>query len=256
MWLAAAPAGFTWGYDSRSTTENYEQWLASEASKMMELEAMKVPETPSWASGVPSVGPNVLSWYDAGERLTSALGPQDVPSKTRSRPGNYKAQKVKVVKVDGRWVAEVQPSSISVAQACNFFANPSLAGVSTADKKAFLASQGTSAFVIAQSECVAPEDNVLGRPQPDLRPITLNKVAMGKWVNGRWVAKVEDRPELPKAESTESSMSVAQACTFLANPSLAGASTADKKAFLASKGVSAFVIAQSECVAPEDNVLG
>ena len=29
----------------------------------------------------------------------------------------------------------------------------------------------------------------------------------------------------------------------------------DKKAFLASKGVSSFVIAQAECVAPENNVL-
>lgn len=48
-------------------------------------------------------------------------------------------------------------------------------------------------------------------------------------------------------------MTVAQACVFMAD---ASASTAEKKAYLAAKGVSPFVIAQAECVAPEDNVQG
>ena len=53
---------------------------------------------------------------------------------------------------------------MSVAQACTFFADPALAAVTTADKKAFLRSKGVSEFVVAQAECVAPEDNVQGHP--------------------------------------------------------------------------------------------
>ena len=84
---------------------------------------------------------------------------------------------------------------------------------------------------------------------PEIRPTSPKTIAMGKWVNGRWVAK--GKPERPKAESkAELSMSVEQACSFLADPLLAGTSTAAKTAFLASKGISSFVIAQSECVAP------
>ena len=114
-------------------------------------------------------------------------------------------------------------SAMTVAAACKFMADPSLDSLSVADKKAFLAAKGVDAFVIAQAECVAPEDNVQGHPEL-------------------------------LSEST--GMSVTAACKFMADPSLASASVADKKAFLASKGVDAFVIAQSECVAPEDNVQG
>ena len=55
-------------------------------------------------------------------------------------------------------------STLTVDQACVFLAEESLAGMSTADKKAYLASKGVSPFVIAQAECVAPEDNVQGHP--------------------------------------------------------------------------------------------
>ena len=57
-------------------------------------------------------------------------------------------------------------------------------------------------------------------------------------------------------DKAAAAMSVSQACTFLADPSLSGVSTADKKRFLTFKGVSAFAMAQAECVAPEDNVQG
>ena len=113
---------------------------------------------------------------------------------------------------------------MDVPTACKFMADPSLDSVSVADKKAFLASKGVDEFVIAQAECVAPEDNVQGHP------------------------------ELPVPEST--GVSVPDACKFMADPSLDSVSVADKKAFLEAKGVDAFVIAQAECVAPEDNVQG
>jgi hypothetical protein len=47
-------------------------------------------------------------------------------------------------------------------------------------------------------------------------------------------------------------MSVPAACNFMADPALNAVSVSDKKAFLASKGVDEFVIAQAECVAPKD----
>ena len=59
----------------------------------------------------------------------------------------------------------MQEAPLSIPDACKFMADPSLDSVSIADKKAFLASKGVDAFVIAQSECVAPEDNVQGRPE-------------------------------------------------------------------------------------------
>ena len=55
-------------------------------------------------------------------------------------------------------------------------------------------------------------------------------------------------------ELSDGAMSVPNACKFMADPTLDGMSVAQKAAFLASKGVNAFVIAQATCVAPEDNV--
>ena len=55
-------------------------------------------------------------------------------------------------------------------------------------------------------------------------------------------------------ELSDGAMSVPDACKFMADPTLDGMSVAQKAAFLASKGVNAFVIAQATCVAPEDNV--
>ena len=114
--------------------------------------------------------------------------------------------------------AEAPIEGLSVAQACMFFAaNPS---VDAAEKKAFLASKGVSEFVIAQAECTASgmESTVHGHPG-----------------------------EGDDAEAPIEGLSVAQACMFFAaNPSV---DAAEKKAFLASKGVSEFVIAQAECTA-------
>merc|ERR1740133_231589 len=102
-------------------------------------------------------------------------------------------------------------------------ADPTLEGMSVEDKSAFLASKGVDSFVIAQSTCVTNEDNVQGHP------------------------------ELPAADGQ---MSVPNACVFMADPTLEGMSVEDKSAFLASKGVDAFVIAQATCVTNEDTVQG
>merc|ERR1711988_1802161 len=53
---------------------------------------------------------------------------------------------------------------MDVPAACKFMADPSLDSVSPADKIAYLTSKGVSAFIIAQAECTAPEDNVQGHP--------------------------------------------------------------------------------------------
>ena len=110
--------------------------------------------------------------------------------------------------------AAAASGSMSVGQACAFFAaNPS---IDASQKKAFLQSKGVSAFVIAQSECTA--------------------TGMEKTVAGH-----------PGEEKATASMSVEQACAFFAaNP---GIDASEKKAFLASQGVSDFVIAQAECTA-------
>jgi len=112
-------------------------------------------------------------------------------------------------------------ATMSVPQACAFMAS---ATATPEEKKAFLASKGVPEFVIAQAECAAPEDNVQGHP------------------------------ELPEGAGVAADvMSVPQACAFMAS---ATATPEEKKAFLASKGVPEFVIAQAECAAPEDNVQG
>ena len=55
----------------------------------------------------------------------------------------------------------------------------------------------------------------------------------------------------PSAAAT-ASMSVGQACAFMEME--AATSFADKKAFLLSKGVSEFVVAQAACTAPDTNL--
>ena len=58
------------------------------------------------------------------------------------------------------------------------------------------------------------------------------------------------------AAATKGAVNVPEACKFMADPALEGMSVEDKSAFLASKGVDSFVIAQSTCVTNEDNVQG
>ena len=144
----------------------------------------------------------VESWYDTGKRLTE-------DAKAHAAP-----------------VAEGASDGVSVPEACKFMADPTLEGMSVEDKSAFLASKGVDTFVIAQATCVTNEDNVQGHP------------------------------ELPVAAAVDGAVSVPEACRFMADPTLEGMSLEDKSAFLASKGVDAFVIAQATCVTNEDNVQG
>ena len=121
--------------------------------------------------------------------------------------------------------------AVGVPEACKFMASPALEGMSVEEKSAFLVSKGVDSFVIAQATCVTNEDNVQGHP------------------------------ELPAAEPKaapvdDGSVGVPAACKFMADPTLEGMSVEDKSAFLASKGVDAFVIAQATCVTNEDTVQG
>merc|ERR1719483_1300517 len=118
---------------------------------------------------------------------------------------------------------------MGVPNACVFMADPALEGMSVEDKSAFLASKGVDSFVIAQSTCVTNEDNVQGHPE---------------------------LPVVEKAAAVDEAVGVPAACKFMADPTLKGMSVEDKSAFLASKGVDAFVIAQATCVTNEDNVQG
>ena len=60
---------------------------------------------------------------------------------------------------------ELSDGAMSVPNACKFMADPTLDGMSVAQKATYLASKGVDAFVIAQATCVAPEDNVQGHPE-------------------------------------------------------------------------------------------
>ena len=57
----------------------------------------------------------------------------------------------------------------------------------------------------------------------------------------------------PAAAAPTGSMSVAQACKFMEDN--AGVSFEEKKAFLAGKGVSSFVIAQAACTATDTSLV-
>merc|ERR1712106_608989 len=105
---------------------------------------------------------------------------------------------------------------MSVPDACKFMADPTLEGMSVEEKSAFLTSKGVNAFVIAQSTCVTNEDNVQGHPE---------------------------LPVVEKAAAVDGAVNVPEACKFMADPTLEGMSVEEKSAFLASKGVDAFVIA-------------
>lgn len=78
------------------------------------------------------------------------------------------------------------------------------------------------------------------------------------WQRADWIEKSEAAgaasavtAAAPAPAASSASLTVAQACTFLADPSVASVSFADKKAFLASKGISEFVIAEAACTAPD-----
>ena len=197
--------------------------------------AAPAPPAPAPASSV-----WVKSWYDVGVRLSAshpdgrvlwslmekAKAEHDVFD-PRSTTQTYE-QKTAAVPA-AALNDELSGGAMSVPDACKFMADPSLGGMSLEDKSAFLASKGVDSFVIAQATCVTNEDNVQGHPE---------------------------LPVAEKAATVDGAVGVPEACKFMADSTLEGMSVEDKSAFLASKGVDAFVIAQATCVTNEDNVQG
>lgn len=104
------------------------------------------------------------------------------------------------------------------------------------------------------------DENWVSRPFGSLR-------TGGFWQTDEWKAKqgldgsappaaaapAAAAPAAAAAPSAE--MTVAQACAFLADPSIAGESFEAKKAYLASKGVSDFVISEAACTAPDTTLV-
>ena len=89
-----------------------------------------------------------------------------------------------------------------------------------------------------REEWVPPE----GWAPPSMPP----KVVIESWYDSGMRLR-DDGVVVPSGADSSSEMTVAQACAFFAaNPSI---DAAEKKAFLLSKGVSDFVIAQAECTA-------
>ena len=82
-------------------------------------------------------------------------------------------------------------------------------------------------------------------------------VAVESWYDtGERLTEDAKAHAAPVAEGASDGVSVPEACKFMADPTLEGMSVEDKSAFLASKGVDSFVIAQATCVTNEDNVQG
>ena len=258
--------------------------------------AAPAPPAPAPASSV-----WVKSWYDVGVRLSAshpdgrvlwslmekAKAEHDVFD-PRSTTQTYE-QKTAAVPA-AALNDELSGGAMSVPDACKFMADPSLGGMSLEDKSAFLASKGVDSFVIAQATCVTNEDNVQGHPELPVAAyvegqmgvaaacvfmanLTLDGVSVdmkaaflaSKGVDAYVIAQascvapednVQGHAELPVAEGASDGVSVPEACKFMADPTLEGMSVEDKSAFLASKGVDSFVIAQATCVTNEDNVQG
>merc|ERR1740130_965944 len=218
------PEGFDWGYSTLDSV-----WV--DAIVTDPVMAAPAPPAPAPASSI-----WVKSWYDVGVRLSAshpegrvlwslmekAKAEHDVFD-PRSTTQTYEQ---KAAAVPAAALNDELSDQMSVPNACVFMADPALDGVSVEQKVVYLASKGVDAFVIAQATCVAPENNVQGHP------------------------------ELPVAAFVEGQMGVAAACVFMADPTLEGVPVEVKSAFLASKGVDAFVIAQATCVTNEDNVQG
>ena len=202
-------------FDPRSTTQTYEQKVADvPAAALNDDGAMSVPNACKFMADPTLDGMPV-------EQKAAYLASKGVDAFVIAQ-ATCVAPEDNVQGHPELPVATFVEGQMGVPAACKFMADPALDGMSVDVKSAFLASKGVDAFIIAQSTCVAPEDNVQGHP------------------------------ELPVADE----VSVPQACTFMADPTLEGMPLEEKSAFLASKGVDAFVIAQATCVTNEDNVQG
>ena len=302
------PEGFDWGYSTLDSV-----WVDAivtdpvvaapsppapapvDAVVADPVTAAPAPPAPAPASSV-----WVKSWYDVGVRLSAshpdgrvlwslmekAKAEHDVFD-PRSTTQTYEQ---KTAAVPAAALNDELSNGMSVPDACKFMADPTLEGMSLEDKSAFLASKGVDSFVIAQATCVTNEDNVQGHPElpvvayvegqmsvpnackfmanPALDGVSVDVKAAylaSKGVNAFVIAQascvapednVQGHAELPVAEGASDGVSVPDACKFMADPTLEGMSVEDKSAFLASKGVDAFVIAQATCVTNEDNVQG
>ena len=305
------PEGFDWGYSTLDSV-----WV--DAIVTDPVVAAPAPPTPAPVETVvtdpvtaapapPAPAPAssiwVKSWYDVGVRLSAshpegrvlwslmekAKAEHDVFD-PRSTTQTYEQ---KAAAVPAAALNDELSDQMSVPNACVFMADPALDGVSVEQKAVYLASKGVDAFVIAQATCVAPENNVQGHPElpvaafvegqmgvaaacvfmadPTLEgvPVEVKSAFLAsKGVDAFVIAQatcvtnednVQGHPELPvveKAAAVDGAVNVPEACKFMADPTLEGMSVEDKSAFLASKGVDSFVIAQSTCVTNEDNVQG
>ena len=303
------PEGFDWGYSTLDSV-----WV--DAIVTDPVVAAPAPPAPAPVDAVvtdpvvaapapPAPAPAssvwVKSWYDVGVRLSAshpdgrvlwsfmekAKAEHDVfDPRSTTQTYEQKAAAVPAAALNDELGDGV---AMSVPNACKFMADPALDGISVVDKAVYLASKGADAFVIAQARCVAPENNVQGHPQlpvaafvegqmgvaaackfmadPALDgvPVDVKSAFLAsKGVDAFVIAQatcvtnednVQGHPELPTVD-VDGQMSVPNACKFMADPTLEGMSVEDKSAFLASKGVDAFVIAQATCVTNEDNVQG
>lgn len=110
-----------------------------------------------------------------------------------------------------------------------------LAAVLVAQSAAFMA----PASVVAQSRTAAP---------------TMADTSWRRAYNGQaGGAAVAAAPAAAAPAAASGSMSVGQACAFMEME--ASTSFEDKKAFLLSKGVSEFVIAEAACTAPDTTLV-
>jgi hypothetical protein len=92
--------------------------------------------------------------------------------------------------------------------------------------------------------------------QPAMMAKTVPFWERADWIEKQAAAAAASAPAAPAAApAATASMSVPEACTFLADPSVASVSFAEKKTFLESKGVSAFVIAEAACTAPDTTLV-
>lgn len=158
-----------------------------------------------FSSGDTEATVTVTSWYDSGLRLDATgivaptatvpvkIAPVTVGIITPMPPPGFVwgidtfEDEVAVVSTPAPAAAPAPPAPaapaacaeemLTVAQAAAFLADPLIAGTSTADKKAYLEAKGASAFVIAQAECVAPEDNVQGHPEPPAPALVVESTA-------------------------------------------------------------------------------
>lgn len=222
MWTAAAPPeGFVWGYDSRSTTENYEQWVAWSES----------PTPPPTEEGVPSVGEIVLSWYDSGIRITDEAS--ETPEPTETSPHST---------ADTADVAEIRAAAelyrLSAAEAVSYLEGETSALLAAGVKPSRIAA-ALKVVVTAAAKEQEPPAAVDGAAATE--KVWPRRGGAPTYHPKRPVRKVA------AASAGANSISVAEACTFLAmNPNV---SFERKKSFLLSKGVSTFTIAQAACTA-------